>query len=327
LESVDGVRFDDRVGEARRQALEGALLGAEDAWVEVGVTRSGEPKVFKVVRRRLLPDVITGWRRDEDNRWRFWLDEAHGIAYARVVSFRPHTDEAFDEALSELVGLRAVILDLRGNPGGDVNAAVNLMDRFVAHGWLARLEGRVMPDVGSDVDPETGERLAAWNEAIPGHALEGVPLAILVDRFSASSAEIVAGGLQELVGADVIGERTVGKGLSQVLRADPEGRYALQFTNLYWALPSGQRIDAGSAHGGGVLPAIVDPLSPAEQFWVSVLERRRGAVRQHADGSPVLDVSTVGRPDLPVLDRDPHVRRAHLLLRARQVLEGVEREP
>jgi len=68
-------------------------------------------------------------------------------------------------------------------------------------------------------------------------------------------------------------------------------------------------------------------LSPAEQFWVSVLERRRGAVRQHADGSPVLDVSTVGRPDLPVLDRDPHVRRAHLLLRARQVLEGVEREP
>jgi len=322
LESVGGHTWADQDSASRRQALQASLLGASGEVVEVVLERAGERRVFEVVRRPLTPDVVTGWRRTADNSWSWWLDEEHGIAYVRIVSFKAHTDEAVDDALADLSGVRAVVLDLRSNSGGDVNAAVNVVDRFVAQGTLAQLEGRVAPELGPDVDPESGEPLAPWNAAIPGHPLEGLPVAVLVNRQTASSAELVAGGLQELASADVIGERTHGKGLSQALRVDPDGRYALQFTNLYWTLPSGRTLDQRLTDVPGVMPSVVDVLTPAEQFWVTVEERRRGYVQVHADGTPVVYASTVGRRDLPTLTVDPHVLEARLLLRARLELGG-----
>jgi len=323
IAAVGGEAYADLVGEARRAALEGALLGAESTVVSVRVDRGGEPRSFELARQLLTPDVVTGWQRREDNGWTWWLDEAEQVAYARIVSFRAHTDEALDAALAAS-NARAVVLDLRGNPGGDVNAAVNVVDRFVAEGTLAQLAGRVPPQLGPDVDPETGEPLVPWNQAIPGHALEGVPVAVLVDRDTASAAELVAGGLQERVDAVVIGERTHGKGLSQVLKTDPAGRYALQFTNLYWTLPSGRRLDRMLAESPGVEPDFADVLTPAEQFWVNLGHRRRGYVRSHADGSPIVYASTVGRDDLPSLSADPHIQRALLMLRARLELADAD---
>ena len=120
----------------------------------------------------------------------------------------------------------------------------------------------------------------------------------------------------------MIGERTHGKGLSQALRVDPDGRYALQFTNLYWTLPSGRTLDQRLTDVPGVMPSVVDVLTPAEQFWVTVEERRRGYVQVHADGTPGVYASTVGRRDLPTLTVDPHVLEARLLLRARLELGG-----
>ncbi len=323
IESVGGETHTDHGGDTRKVAFEQALLGDDGTEIDVRVNRSGDQKDFKIKRAPIYPDVVTGWQRQDDNSWSWWLDEDLGVAYVRIVAFKAHTDEALDEALSELEGLSAVVVDLRSNPGGDVNAAVNVVDRFVTEGTLARLEGRVEVETGPDIDPETGEKLAAWNAGIPGHALEGLAVAVLVDDQTASSAEIVAGGLQELAHADVIGTRTYGKGLSQVLRTDPERGYALQFTNLYWALPSGRVLDRSLAESPGVEPAITDLLTPAERFSVAIAERQRQYARSHADGTPIAYASTVGRADLPPLSRDPHVERALLVLRAR-MSEGLE---
>ena len=89
--------------------------------------------------------------------------------------------------------------------------------------WPAELSGRVEPDTGPDIDPETGRKLIPWNHAVPGHALEGVPVVVLVDAETASAAEILAGLLQERAGAVVLGAPTWGKGLAQALRAEPAG--------------------------------------------------------------------------------------------------------
>jgi carboxyl-terminal processing protease len=200
---------------------------------------------------------------------------------------------------------------------------VQIADRFVADGRLAELAGRVLPETGPDVDPVSGEPLAAWNEAIPGHAREGVPVAVLVDADTASAAEVLAGALQERAGALVVGEPTWGKGRAQALRTDLEHGYGVQFTNVVWALPSGRQLARGEPGGGGIAADVPVVLTPAERYQVDRAARQRGALRVHADGTPWLWQDPGRRDDLPALSDDPVARTAQLVLAAR-LLEGPE---
>src|SRR5690606_22779569 len=146
-------------------------------------------------------------------------------AYARILAFRPHTDEAFDRLLEPwLDEISGLVLDLRSCPGGDLDAAAQIADRFVDDGLVVQLEGRAPP-------PPPPEGVVAWNQAVPGHALEDVDVVVLVDAQTASSAEVVAGALQDLADAVVIGAPTVGKGSSQALHPIPELSMAVQVTN------------------------------------------------------------------------------------------------
>lgn len=322
VEEAGGARLalDALPADRRLEAARQALVGAPDSVVRLGLVRAGQPLEREAARAAVPLVTVEGWRRDDDNAWDPWLDEAAGLAYARVSAFREHTEPAFDALLEPVAGqARAVVLDLRGNPGGDVNAAVRVADRFVAQGRLAGISGRVLPDTGPDVDPATGERLAEWNEALPGHALEGLPVVVLVDPATASAAEVVAGALQELAGAVVVGSPTFGKGRAQALRAELEQGYAVQFTNLFWTLPGGRRLERGS----GVVPQVTLPApSPGEDFRTAWQRAERTAVRAHLDGSPMQPVGTPAREDLPPLDQDPAVVTARLVALALLLEEG-----
>lgn len=300
--------LDARLERARR-----ALVGSEGSTVRLSLLRGGEARVFDLVRAPVREQVVEGWRRGPDNAWSVWLDEEQGLAYTHIRAFRSGSEAEFDalvEPVTERVG--GLVLDLRGNTGGDVNAAVQIADRFIADGWLARIDGRVLPETGPDVDPVTGARLAEWNEAIAGHGLEGTPVVVLVDQRTASSAEVLAGALQERVGAIVVGSPTWGKGFAQVLRMDPDGAWGLQLTNLAWALPSGRRL----VRGQGVVPDLdLGAVSPGEEYRLSWERSRRGALLAHADGSPMRPVGTPPREDLAPLDEDPAVLLAKVLLR------------
>lgn len=300
--------------ERRLAGAEQALVGAPGSEVRLGLSRSGQPVELTMARAPVPLVTVEGWSRGADNAWEPWLDEPAGLAYVRVSAFREHTEPAFDALLEPVAErVRAVVLDLRGNPGGDVNAAVRVADRFVAQGRLAGISGRVLPDTGPDVDPETGQRLAEWNQALPGHSLEGLPVVVLVDPATASAAEVVAGALQELAGAIVVGSPTFGKGRAQALRLEAEQGYAVQFTNLFWTLPGGRRL----ARGSGVVPQVLLPApSPGEDFRQAWLRAERTAVRAHPDGSPMRPVGTPAREDLPPLDQDPAVVAARLVARA-----------
>ena len=295
----------------------GALVGPTGSEVQLVTARYDETALTPITRGPVVPETVQGWSRGPDNAWAPWLDREAGVAYVRIRRFKPPTLADFDALLEPHLGdIRGLVLDLRGNPGGDVNAAVQIADRFIADGRLAELSGRVLPDTGPDVDPQTGEALAAWNDGIPGHGLEGVPTVVLVDADSASATEVLAGALQERVGARVVGEATWGKGRAQALRTNAEAGYAVQFTNVVWALPSGRQLARGEPGGGGVAPDVRVALSPAERFEVDRRARTRGALRVHADGTPMVWRDPGRRDDLPPLSGDPVARTAELVLKA-----------
>ncbi|HED30955.1 MAG TPA: S41 family peptidase [Prosthecochloris aestuarii] len=167
----------------------------------------------------------------------FLLDDATG--YVRMSRFVATTSDEFREALSELVaqGMKGLVIDLRGNPGGYLEQAVEIADEFLPADSLvvytrSRNGG---PDQQKYVSGPRGE-------------YEHGPLAVLVDRGSASAAEILAGALQDNDRAMVVGELTFGKGLVQ-RQFDFDDGSALRLTIARYYTPSGRQIQRGYDSG------------------------------------------------------------------------------
>ncbi len=180
------------------------------------------------------------------------VDAASGVGYLAVVSFSHRTAEEFDRAVAELrgEGLRALVVDLRHNPGGILDAAVELANRFVAEGVLVSTETR---------------RGSTPMEADPAKAaLAGMPLVLLVDGGSASASEVLAGALQDHAAGVLVGEDTYGKGTVQTLTRLGEARAIVKLTTARYLTPSGRRIERHEDGDSGLAPDVQVAL-PAEQ--------------------------------------------------------------
>lgn len=280
------LRFADQPVADRGPLAEAAQRGPAGGRLELGLRRSGVERVVAVSRGPVRAETVAGWA------WTAagpspWLAEAEGIAYVRISSMKPTTEADFDALMEPaLDAARGLVLDLRGNGGGDVNAAAQLADRFIAEGLLVGTAGRAPPAAGPLVDPATGAALAPWNAAVRGHALEGLPVVVLVDADTASAAEVLAGALQQRAGAIVVGAPTWGKGAAQRLISDPGGRFALQLTNLIWTLPDGRRLSRDGAGGGGLDPDVRVVQGPGGQACADLAARRRSEPSQGPDGRP-----------------------------------------
>ena len=173
-----------------------------------------------------------------------WL--APGVALVRLALFSSHADSALFNALSTLDGeaLRGVVLDLRGNPGGESAAALRLAAAWLPRGTVVLRER----ELDGDEEP-----VVARGE--PSYA---IPLCILIDGFSASAAELVAASLQYHGRASVIGRPSYGKATAQRALGCSDGatRYA---TVAEYVLPNGAPI-----HGRGVLPDVLVEAAPAD---------------------------------------------------------------
>jgi carboxyl-terminal processing protease len=167
----------------------------------------------------------------------------NGLAYFRLTAFAESTPRDLADAahsVKERAGGKLVgaILDLRNNPGGVLDAAVQVADEFLSDGLIVRGTGRV--------------RQARFEQfASPGDELESVPTVLLVNGGSASASEIVAGALQDHGRAQLVGERTYGKGSVQTVMPLGEGS-AIKLTTSRYLTPSGR-----SLNGLGVDPDIV----------------------------------------------------------------------
>ncbi|MGH8250164.1 MAG: S41 family peptidase [Steroidobacteraceae bacterium] len=172
-----------------------------------------------------------------------------GFGYLRISQFSETTGPDIGGALRKLQQraggrLRGLVLDLRNNPGGVLDAAVEVSDAFLEKGVIVSAEGR---------SEESRFRM----EAGGGDLVHGTPIAVLVNEGSASAAEIVAGALRDNGRAKLLGQKTFGKGSVQTVMPLADGQ-ALKLTTSRYFTPSG-----ASIHERGLEPDVQLPLQPA----------------------------------------------------------------
>ena len=191
-------------------------------------------------------ETVLGDKRADDDQWNFMLDDEKKIGYIRLTSFSRATASDLEAALKNLKkqGMKGLVLDLRFNPGGLLKSAIEVADLFIADGRIVSTKGR-----------NTEERPV--NARKPG-TFEGFPMAVLVNRYSASASEIVSACLQDHKRAVVVGERTWGKGSVQNVIELEEGHSALKLTTAAYMRPNGHNIhrfpDSKESDEWGVMP-------------------------------------------------------------------------
>ncbi len=200
-----------------------------------------EIKVASVKGGRLLDPELTG---------------PFKVGYVRIVQFNEPTAEEFGKVLDSLQkqGMQALVLDLRNNPGGLLNSAVDVLGQFLPPNT------KVVSTQGRTTSQKHDYSTPAGLKERPRF-----PLVVLVNEGSASGSEIVAGALKDLHRAIVVGETTFGKGSVQNVMQLPDGS-ALRFTTAKYYTPSKTVIQ-----GNGVVPNILVPLTPEQERAVASL--------------------------------------------------------
>jgi carboxyl-terminal processing protease len=225
--------------------------------------------------------------RDLNSRGEFPLDE-NKFGYARMRQFGEKTAEELEAALSKMerAGMKGFILDLRDNPGGLLDQAVKVSEKFLPRGQLVvSTEARQVADI-------------AKYSASGRNSRPQLPMVILVNGGSASASEIVSGCLQDLKRAVVVGEKTFGKGSVQSILPLSDGS-ALRLTTAKYYTPSHKVI-----HGAGITPDIVVAMSADDE--------RRLAMKR--SGMP-LDALDAAERELVNKARDPQLDRGTTALK------------
>ena len=201
------------------------MRGKPGTKITLTIVREGEEKPLKITITRDIIHV-------KSVRQRMLED---GFGYVRISTFQSRTGDALHRAIDRLrkeAGgkLKGLVLDLRNNPGGVLNAAVAVSDAFLRKGLIVYTEGRV-------------EDSRLRFNATPDDVLDGAPLVVLVNQGSASASEIVAGALQDHHRAIIMGQQTFGKGSVQTIIPLGNGA-ALKLTTARYYTPSGRSIQA-----------------------------------------------------------------------------------
>lgn len=181
------------------------------------------------------------------------------IGYVRIEQFSDNTAQEMDAALDSLEqqGMKALVIDLRNNPGGLLDSAVDVAGRFVpANTVIVSTKGR-QPDQSQDF------------RARPHRDQPNYPIAVLINGYSASGAEIMAGALKDLNRAILVGETTFGKGSVQTVQPLGNG-VGMRLTMAKYYTPSKKSI-----HGVGITPDIAVPITDAEQRRIVLAQAKR----------------------------------------------------
>jgi carboxyl-terminal processing protease len=257
-------------------------------------TSSREPREVTLTRT----DIRVYTAKDINNRREFPVGPDK-IGYVRLTQFAEKTADELEESLKllESRGAESLVLDLRGNPGGLLDQAVAVCEKFLERGQpIVSTEGR-------NASNNTARRASGRGR------VRRLPLAILVNGGSASAAEIVSGCLQDLKRAVVVGEQTFGKGSVQSILPLQDGS-ALRLTTAKYFTPSHKVI-----HEQGITPDIVVPVNDDEEVAIQ-LRRIPGGRSNLEDALRQFDATRrdVLR-DLAANDRDPQLERATDLLK------------
>jgi len=286
------------------------ISGTVGSEVLLGIDRSGERLNIQATREFVDVESVTGDRRRADGTWDFQLQSAPQIAYIHSDLFGEKTAREIQSALESLEGkIDAVILDLRDNGGGLLQAAIEVCDLFLDEGRIVSTQGRRQTSIES-IDAQRGT-------VVPS----SIPIAVLINSNSASASEVVAACLKDHQRAVIVGQRSYGKGSVQSIIPVEGGRAAIRFTTAYYFPPSGQRIHRKpkdtDSDPWGVLPSDGAEVLLSEEQNRQAIERmrrrsdplRNGALANHP-------LSKVDDPDDQQIAQDPQLVRAIEILQA-----------
>jgi len=204
--------------------------------IELTIQHLGEDKAhtFRLIRSTITQESILGDLRDDEGNWQFRLRQNPRIGYVRITKFGDKTEAELTQILAKLTTepkpIEALILDVRHNPGGTLDAAVGITDLFLRAG-LPIVSTRGRDGILRDQYVSTG-----------GGLYLQLPIAVLINHNSASASEILAACLQDHGRAMIIGQRSYGKGTVQRLMRIESGRSLLKLTSATYWRPSGKNI-------------------------------------------------------------------------------------
>jgi carboxyl-terminal processing protease len=264
-----GIEPNDRIlevgGKSMREistdAAADMLKGPELSYAEIVIQRPDQTmRHFRIQRRRVEVPSVSDVK---------ILDSLNGIAYMKLLSFQKTTSQDMDRALWALhrQGMRTLIVDVRGNPGGLLNASVEVADKFIQAGTIVSTRGR---SIREDYDYQA-HNVGTWR----------VPLLVLIDSDSASASEIFAGAIRDHRRGTVIGQRSYGKGSVQGIFPLSRYKSGVRLTTAKFFSPSGQPISQR-----GVTPDIV--VSDSRHAVAKPLE---GKIRQEVEHDAVLQTA------------------------------------
>ncbi len=227
------IRLDDKPvkGLSLHEAVK-IMRGKPGEPIELTIMREGNGKPFKVT---VVRDVI----KVKSVKSRVVGDE---FGYVRITQFQASTGEYLQKAIDELKNksnIKGIVIDLRNNPGGVLQAAVDVSDAFINDGLIVYTQGREEKPIMSF-------------SAVPGDLIDGKPIVVLINGGSASASEIVAGALQDHGRAVIMGSRSFGKGSVQTILPLPGGKTAVKLTTARYYTPNGRSIQAE-----GIVPDVV----------------------------------------------------------------------
>jgi carboxyl-terminal processing protease len=249
LMSIDGVD----VNEDNVNDTIGRMRGKSGTKVTITVARvdASDPITFNLIRRQVKVKSVRSEMLAPD------------FGYLRITHFSDTTFKDLRSAIGDLKSsvageLNGIILDLRNNPGGVLEAAIDVSDVFLDGGLIVSASGR-------------GPDATFRHEAHTGDLLDGVMTVVMVNGGSASASEIVAGALQDHKRATIVGSQTFGKGSVQTVMPLSNGR-AIKLTTSRYFTPSGETIN-----GRGITPDIVLQNTAQEDLVAGVIEHKTEA--------------------------------------------------
>ncbi len=285
-ESTKGITTDEAVNKMR---------GKAGSKINITIVRAGVPEPIDYTLTRALIEI-------KSVKYGMLED---GIGYVRVTTFGDDTSKDLRNALAYLKdqGMKKIILDLRNNPGGRLDSAVEIVEEFLSDGKIVYTRGR---SGEGNQDFYASKKGDSWTEG---------DMVVLVNRYSASSSEIVSGALQDSKRAKLLGETTFGKfSVQYVLPLDQKEKTSFKLTVAHYYTPNGRRL-----HGEGIKPDFVvveEKLSTTD--IIALTELRKGTqLAKYAEKFPneASDKAEISKFRKSLIDNDNIIATEELLER------------
>ncbi len=274
----------------------------------------GESRDILIKRDLIKVPSVRGWSHQPGGGWDYYIDPESQIAYLRLTSFTKDTGEELNQSVARLASsnVKGIILDLRHNPGGVFQAATAVVDKFLSDGVIVSRRGE------RDLNPPPAVTAVPHRDDLPN-----IPLVVLVNQYSASASEIVAGALKDHRRALIVGERTFGKGSVQELFPLADRTAYLKLTTSHYYLPSGRCIHREEdSTVWGVEPDLIINMTPEQMREANRVRQSLDVLHDSAQEGETA-VKEQDQLENQLLETDPQLSTALLMLRMRLAGAGV----